>query len=77
MALSAAPGGAPVEVYRLPVPAADLETVLCTDGVVQDGCVAPEGAAVLGTLELTVTWDEGPTGPVDWVVAAAPLPVVE
>ena len=77
VALSAAPGGEPLEVYRLPIPAADLEEPLCTDGVEQEGCVAPDGTAVLGTLELTVTWDEGPTGPSDWVVAAAPPPVVD
>ena len=37
--------GEPVDVYRVPIPAADLEGVLCTEGVDQPGCVAPEGDA--------------------------------
>jgi hypothetical protein len=72
IALSAMSGGEPVERYRLPIPAPGLDGVLCTDGVDQPGCVPPEGDAVLGTIEITAQWDEGPTGPPNWLVAPAP-----
>jgi hypothetical protein len=68
--LSATPGGGAVESYRLPIPAGDLDGALCTAGADQPGCVPPEGDAVLGSLVVTATWDEGPVGPVAWEVAA-------
>ena len=58
--------------YRIPIPAADFDGVLCTDGVDQPGCTEPEGDAVLGTLVVTATWDEGPVGPAEWQVEPAP-----
>ena len=61
--LSATPGGEPLDVYRLPIPAPGLEGILCTDGVDQPGCVAPEGDAVLGTLEITASLGRRPHRP--------------
>ena len=72
VALSATPGGEPLDVYRLPIPAPGLEGVLCTEGVDQPDCVPAEGDAVLGAIEITALWDEGPTGPPNWLVAPAP-----
>jgi hypothetical protein len=73
LALSAAPGGAEVEAYRVPIPAAGLEGVLCTSGTEQPGCIEPEGDAVLGTLLVTATWTEGPIGPSSWSIAPVPI----
>ena len=72
IALSASPGGTAVEGYRLPIPAPDLVGVLCTAGTEIPGCVEPEGDAILGTLLVTATWDEGPTGPAAWTIAPVP-----
>jgi hypothetical protein len=72
IALSATPGGDQVEAYRLPIPAPGFEGVLCTDDVEQPGCVPPEGDAVLGSLTVTATWDEGPTGLEAWTIVQAP-----
>ena len=66
--LSATPGGEEVDTYLLPIPAPGLEGVLCTEGVDQPGCVPAEGDAVLGTIEITATWDEGPAGPAAWTI---------
>jgi hypothetical protein len=70
--LSAVPGGEAVDTYRLPIPAPDLEGTLCTEGVDQPGCVEPAGDAVLGSIEVTASWEEGPIGPSQWQVEPAP-----
>lgn len=72
--LSATPGGPAEEAYRLPVPAADLDGELCTDGADQPGCVPAEGDAVLGSLVVTATWDEGPIGPPGWAIGPVDAP---
>lgn len=66
--LSTTPGGPAEESYRLPVPVADLEGELCTDGADQHGCIPPTGDAVLGAVVVTATWDEGPIGPLAWSI---------
>lgn len=66
--LDARADGAPVEQYRLPIPAPALADLLCTAGVTQGGCVAPDVTTTIGTVDVFATWDEGPLGPAAWVL---------
>ena len=61
--LDAAPGGPAEQRYRIPIPTADLGEPLCSAGAELAGCVEPGPDTTIGTLVLSVRWDEGPVGP--------------
>jgi hypothetical protein len=62
--------GAATESYRIPIPEADLDGVLCTPGGGRSSCVEPEASAILGSVVVTASWSDGPVGPARWSVRA-------
>jgi hypothetical protein len=68
--LSPVPGGPAAEDYRLPIPAPDLDGILCTVGAGQASCRPADAANTLGSVLLSARWDEGPVQDAGWQFTA-------